>query len=72
MRYKSQLLIYVKILRAVHKLRHGLKGRGYQGFYDNSTCALLLKSVTMGGGKVKNYQKLRDTIYGRPLSSTVR
>jgi hypothetical protein len=46
-----------------------LGGRGYQGFCDNSTNALLIKSVTMGGGGVNNYQKLRDVIYGRPLRS---
>ncbi len=37
--------------------------RGYQGFFDNSTKALLLKSVMMGGGGVKNYRNLRDVIY---------
>jgi hypothetical protein len=41
------------------------RGEGYQGFCDNSTKASVLKSVTMGGGVVKNYQKLRDIIYGR-------
>ncbi len=35
-----------------------LGGRGYQFFCYNSTYALLLKSMTMGGGGVKNYQKL--------------
>jgi hypothetical protein len=45
----------------------GAPGRGYQGFCDNSTKALLIKSMTMGRGGVKNYQKLRDVIYGRPL-----
>ncbi len=40
--------------------------REYQGFCDNSTKTLLLKSETMGGGGMKNYQKLRDVIYGRP------
>jgi hypothetical protein len=39
-------------------------GRGYQGFCDNSTRALLLKNVMMGREGVKNYQKLRDVIYG--------
>jgi hypothetical protein len=29
--------------------------KGYQGFCDNITKALLIKSVTMGGGGVKNY-----------------
>ncbi len=43
-----------------------LGGRGYEGFCDNSIKALL-KSVTTGGRGVKNYQKLRDVIYGRPL-----
>ena len=41
-----------------------LGGRGYQGFCDNSTKAIVLKRVTMGGGGVKNYPKLRDVIYG--------
>ncbi len=44
-----------------------LGGRGYQEFCDNSTKALLIKSVTMGEGGVKNYEKLRDVNYGRPL-----
>jgi hypothetical protein len=48
-----------------------LGGRGYQGFCDNSTKALLIKSVTMGGGGVKNYEKLRDVSYGRPQSLPV-
>ncbi len=52
---------------AVHKWRHGLRGRGFQGFCDNSTKVLLIESMTMGRGGVKNYQKLRDVIYGRPL-----
>ena len=42
-------------------------GRGYQGFCDHSTKALVLKSVMMGRGGVKNYQKLHDVIYERPL-----
>ncbi len=33
----------------VHKWRHGLRGKGYQGLYDNGTKAVVLKSVTMGG-----------------------
>ncbi len=45
-----------------------LGGRGYRGFCDNSSKALLIKSVTMRGGGVKNYEKLRDVIYGRPLN----
>jgi hypothetical protein len=48
------------------------KERGYQGFCDNSTKALLIKSVTMGGGGVKNYQKLRDVIYERPHGRPVK
>jgi hypothetical protein len=43
-----------------------LGGRGYQGFCNNSTKALLIKTVMMGGGGVKNYQKLRDVIFERP------
>jgi hypothetical protein len=42
-------------------------GRGYQRFCDDSTEALVLKRVTIGGGGVKKYQILRDVIYGRPL-----
>ncbi len=29
-------------------------GRGYQGFCDNNTKASVIKSVTIGGGEVKN------------------
>ncbi len=43
-------------------------GRGYQWFCDDITKALVMKSVTMGGGGVKKYQILRDVIYGRPLN----
>ena len=43
-------------------------GRGYQGFCDGSTRALLVKCVTIGGGGVKNCAKLLDIIYGRPLT----
>ncbi len=46
-----------------------LRGRGYQGFCDDNTKALVIKRVTMVGGGVKNYQILRDVIYVRPLSS---
>ena len=42
-------------------------GGRVQGFYDNNTEALVIKSVTMGGGVVKNCSKLRDVIYGWPL-----
>ena len=45
-----------------------LGGRGYQGFCDNSIKALFQKRLTMGGGGVKNYSKLRDVINGWPLS----
>ncbi len=44
-----------------------LGGRECQGFCDNSTKPLVMKSVTMGGGGVKNDPNLRDVIYGRPL-----
>ena len=46
-----------------------LGGRRYQGFCDYSNKALVLKTVTERGRGVKNYQKLRDVIYGRPLRS---
>ena len=36
--------------------------REYQGFCDNSTKAIVLKGVTMGGGGVKNNPKFRDVI----------
>jgi hypothetical protein len=45
-----------------------LGGRRYQGFCDNSTKASLLNCMTIGGGSIKNYQKLCEVIYGRPLS----
>ena len=45
-----------------------LRWKGYQGFCNNSTKALVLKGVTMGGGGVKNYPKSRNVIYGWPLS----
>ena len=40
-------------LRVIHKWRHGLRGGGGQGFCDDSTKALVIQSVTMGGGDVK-------------------
>ena len=43
-----------------------LKGAG-QGFCDNNKKALVIKSVTMGGGDVQNCPKLCDVIYGLPL-----
>ena len=43
-------------------------GGGGQGFFDDSTKALVTKRLTMGGEGVKNCQKLRDVIYGRPLT----
>ena len=41
-------------------------GGGGYGICDNSTMALVIKRVTMGGGGVKHCPKLRDVIYGRP------
>ncbi len=41
-----------------------LGGKRYQGFYDNGTKALALKSVTKRG---RGCQKLLDVIYGRLL-----
>ncbi len=58
----------VFVLGIVHKWRHGSRGRGYQGFCDNFTEASEIKSVTIGGWGVKNVPKLRDVIYGQPLS----
>ena len=43
------------------------KGEGVSKTGDDSTKALVIESVTMGGGGVKNYQKLRAVIYGRAL-----
>ena len=43
-----------------------LGGEGGQGFYDDSTKALVIKPVTMGKGG-KNCPRLRDVIFGRPL-----
>ena len=43
-------------------------GEGGQGICDDSTKAFVIKRVTMGGGGgSKNWQKLRDVIYGQPL-----
>ena len=44
-------------------------GGGGQGARNNCTKALAIKSVTMGGGGLKNCFNLRDVIYGRPLTS---
>ncbi len=38
--------------------------RGYQVFHYNSIKVIVLKSVIMGEGVVKNDQKLQDVIYG--------
>jgi hypothetical protein len=46
-----------------------LRGRWYKNFCDNSIKALALSSVMMGGGDVKNNQKLRDLIYEKPLNN---
>ncbi len=51
----NKLLLPLNFIGPVDKWRHGFRGRGYQGFCDNSTRALALKSVTIGGGGVKNY-----------------
>ncbi len=45
----------------VHKWRHGLRRR-CEGFFDDITKALVLKSVTIGGG-IKSCYELRDVIY---------
>ncbi len=50
--------------------RVALEGRGYQGFCDNSTKALLIKSVTMGA--CQELWKTRDVIYGRHLNTEVK
>ena len=39
-----------------------------QGCCDDTTKALLLECVTVKVGGVKNCPKLRDVIYGQPLS----
>jgi hypothetical protein len=41
-----------------------LKGRGCQVFCDDSTMNLVMKSLTMGRGGVKNNPNKRDVIYG--------
>ncbi len=52
----------------VQKWRHGLRVEGVSRFCDNSTKAIVLKSVTKGGEG--NNTKLRDVIYGWPLRKT--
>ena len=45
-----------------------LEGRGYQGFCDDSTRALVIKSVTVGKGGVKNcVTSFMDDPKGRTL-----
>ena len=48
-----------------------LYGEGGQGFNDNGTEALVLKSVTIGGegGFIKKCPQFCNVIYGRPLIS---
>ena len=43
-----------------------LRGGGSR-IFDDSTKALVIKHVTMGGGGINNCPKLRDVIYERPL-----
>jgi len=52
----------------VHKLCHGLKGRGYQGLGHDSTEAFVLKGVTMGGEGCQSLSMLLNVIYGWPLN----
>jgi hypothetical protein len=52
----------VFVIGVIHKWRQGSRG---QGFFDNSTKPLVIKSITIGG--VKNNPNLRDVIYRRPL-----
>ncbi len=44
-----------------------LVGGGIKVFCDDITKALVIKSMTIGGGCVKNNQIVCDVIYGRPL-----
>ncbi len=48
-----------------------LRGGVSRIVWQQYTKALVLKSVTMGKGGVKNFQKLYDIIYGRPLTTRV-
>jgi hypothetical protein len=41
-----------------------LGGEGVKDFVTTLTMAVVKKSVTMGGGGVKNKANLRDVIYG--------
>ncbi len=62
--------VWTKMMMSFPSCRKGLSindvtalgGGGYQGYSDNSIKCLVMKSVTMGGGVVKNYQILRDVI----------
>lgn len=56
------------ILGVVYKWQHDIWGRGYQGFCDNSTEALMLKRVMMGGRGCQKLLKLRDVINVLPLN----
>ncbi len=60
------------MLGVVHEWRHGLGKRGYQGFCDDSTKALELKSVTMEEGVSKNIKYcvtsyMDDSLSAAPL-----
>jgi hypothetical protein len=59
---KLRLLNVKKTLMVVHKRRHGLRGEGASRILRQQN-----KSVTMGEGCQK-LLKLRDVIYGRPLT----
>ena len=45
-------------------------GGGCQGFCDSSNKALVIKSMTFGGGGIKKCPKLCDVINGQPLKTS--
>ena len=58
-----------KMFRGCQLMTSRSLGGAGQGFRDGCTKDLGIKSVTMGGGGAKNCPKLRDVIYGRPLTT---
>ena len=59
--------IWMNWLGVVHKRRHGLRGGGGKGFFDDSTKALVIKPVTMGGGGSKIFQNCVTSFIDDPL-----
>ncbi len=64
--HESQHGMHWMLLGIVHKWRHGR--RGMEVVKDFMTTVVNNKKVMMEGGRSKKCPKLRNVIYGRPLS----